>query len=110
MPVTEIKNLAQFRDLLDSNQVVIIDAWAEWCGPCRMISPIFEKLSNEEGNEGVVFTKVDVDNAPDVSEELGIQAMPTFILFHKGDKVDELKGAVPPKLMELVAKANSLVD
>ncbi|KAH7173942.1 putative thioredoxin [Fusarium flagelliforme] len=111
MTLTEIRDHAHFNELIENNQIVIIDAWAEWCGPCRAISPIFEQLSeNPENNKsGVVFAKLDVDNNEQVSQELGVRAMPTFFVFHNGAKVDDLMGADPRKLVELVEKATSLV-
>ncbi|RGP74772.1 thioredoxin [Fusarium sporotrichioides] len=103
MPVTPIESLAQFRELIESQQTVIIDFWATWCGPCRMISPIFEKLSDTFGN--VTFAKVDVDACPDVAQELGIRAIPTFIAFKNGQKSSEALGADPSKLEQLVSRA-----
>ena len=109
MPVTEIKDLAHYKELINNNKVVIIDAWATWCGPCRFISPIFEQLSEKEefNKSGVVFAKVDVDQADDVSQELGIRAMPTFISFYDGDLEDKLQGADPNGLEKLVRDVTS---
>jgi len=100
MTVHPINNLAELRDVLEKNKVVIVDFWAPWCGPCRFISPVLEKMS--EATESVYFAKVDVDEAEDISQEYGIRAMPTFICFKDGDKVDEVVGADPGKLERMV--------
>ncbi|QPC71329.1 hypothetical protein HYE68_002081 [Fusarium pseudograminearum] len=96
MTVTEIKNLAELRDHLEKHEVVIVDFWAPWCGPCRFISPVVEKMS--EQFDKVFFAKVNVDEAEDISQEYGIRAMPTFIAFKDGEKADEVVGADPSKL------------
>ncbi|KAF4948627.1 hypothetical protein FGADI_9531 [Fusarium gaditjirri] len=100
MTVHEVKNLSEFRDTLEKNKVVLVDFWAPWCGPCRFISPVVEKLS--EAAESIYFIKVNVDEAEDVSHEYGIRAMPTFMLFKDGEKADEVVGADPRKLEILV--------
>jgi len=102
MTVTPITSKKQFDELVSSGKPVLIDFWATWCGPCKMISPIFEKLS--EGKDGH-FYKVDVDEQEEISQEVGIRAMPTFIVFKDGKKSGELVGANPPKLQTLVADA-----
>lgn len=100
MTVTPIKTLSEFRETLEKNNVVIVDFWAPWCGPCRFISPVLEKMS--ESAPGIYFAKVDVDEAEDVSQEYGIRAMPTFIAFKDGEKVDEVVGADPSKLERMI--------
>ncbi|KAK7464314.1 Peptide-N(4)-(N-acetyl-beta-glucosaminyl)asparagine amidase [Stygiomarasmius scandens] len=106
MTVTAVTSLDQFKELINGDTPVIFDYWAVWCGPCKMISPVFEKLA--ESTPGVGFYKVDVDEQGDIAQECGITAMPTFILFHKGNKIDEFKGANPPGLQKLIATATSL--
>ncbi|KAJ4126998.1 thioredoxin trx1 [Fusarium equiseti] len=100
MTVTPIKNLAELRDVFEKNSVVIVDFWAPWCGPCRFISPILEKLS--ESADSIYFAKVDVDEAEDISQEYGIRAMPTFMAFKDGEKAGEVVGADPGKLQAMV--------
>ncbi|PUU74492.1 thioredoxin-like protein [Tuber borchii] len=85
-----IKNSEDYKNAI-KNKVVIIDCHATWCGPCKLISPHFERLSREV--KGVEFFKMDVDEVPDVAAQLGIRAMPTFLFFEDGVKVNEFVGA-----------------
>ncbi|KAK5955837.1 thioredoxin trx1 [Knufia fluminis] len=76
------------------DKIVVIDFFATWCGPCKVIAPAIVKMSDEEPySEKVSFYKIDVDEAPDVAQELGIRAMPTFAIFKNGQKIDEVVGA-----------------
>ena len=80
--------------VLKSDKLVIIDFWAEWCGPCRMVAPIIEEISEEyEGK--VLVAKVDVDSNPGISSKLGIRNIPTVMFFKDGEMVDKQVGAVP---------------
>ncbi|EPS99336.1 hypothetical protein FOMPIDRAFT_1024202 [Fomitopsis schrenkii] len=81
----------------------VFDFWATWCGPCKQISPIFEKLA--EQFPGAEYYKVDVDEQTDVAQEVGIRAMPTFLVFKSGNKVKELVGANPGALQTLISEA-----
>ena len=89
----EIKSLSQFNKLKASN-LLIVDFYAVWCGPCKVISPAFHKLSKPyEQSTSIVFAQCDVDKAKDVAQACSIAAMPTFQFFKQGKKVDEVKGA-----------------
>ncbi|MBR2700375.1 MAG: thioredoxin [Clostridia bacterium] len=75
------------------NGLTLVDFWATWCGPCRMVAPIVEELASETPD--VTFAKVDVDENPDVAMGLGITSIPTLMLFKNGKLVDKLIGARP---------------
>merc|ERR1711964_423269 len=77
-----------------AGRVVLVDCFATWCGPCKMIAPKVSAMSQEEKyKDSVDFYKIDVDEVPDVAQELGIRAMPTFLVFKNGEQVEEIVGA-----------------
>ncbi|CAG7950630.1 unnamed protein product [Penicillium salamii] len=99
MPVIEITSKAQFLEIiLDGETPAILDCYGEWCGPCKAIAPKIEEWSDVYTD--VKFYKVDVDKVPDVSQELGVRAMPTIMLFQGGQKVTEVVGANLPAIEE----------
>ena len=74
--------------------LVLVDCFATWCGPCKMIAPKIAEMSNEDKyKDAVSFYKIDVDEVPEVAQALEIRAMPTFLVFKKGEKVEEVVGA-----------------
>ncbi|XP_008426201.1 thioredoxin b [Poecilia reticulata] len=93
--VREVKDLADFESILKEagNKLVVVDFTATWCGPCKQIAPEFIKLSEVPENKEVVFLKVDVDEAEDVSSQCKISCMPTFQFYKNGAKVFEFSGA-----------------
>ncbi|HET6244479.1 MAG: thioredoxin [Bacteroidetes bacterium] len=84
--------------VLKSNQPVLVDFWAEWCGPCRMVGPIVEELSKEYEGKAVIG-KLDVDNNPGISAQFGIRNIPTILFFKNGEIVDKQVGAVPKSVL-----------
>jgi thioredoxin 1 len=85
---------AQFAATIKNHPAVIVDCYADWCGPCRAIAPMVEALAEEYAGR-VTFVKVDVDNAPNVAMEYGIRAIPTMLFFKGGKLVDQQVGALP---------------
>jgi thioredoxin 1 len=81
-------------------QLVVVDFTATWCGPCQRIKPIYESYA--QTYTGASFYKVDVDDASEIAEHYNIQAMPTFMFFKSGSKLDEVTGANERKLEELI--------
>lgn len=90
-------NDSNFKSSIDSGDYVV-DFWAGWCGPCRMIAPVIEQLASER--EDVHFAKVNVDENPRVSAALGVQSIPMLVFFRNGAEVGRVTGAVPKAHIE----------
>ena len=90
---------ATFEEIVTKSEVpVVVDFWAEWCGPCRMVGPIISELSDEyEGK--AIMAKVDVDSNPGIAAKFGIRNIPTLLFFKGGEVVDKQVGAVPKAVL-----------
>lgn len=90
---------ATFNETVQNHPLVVIDCWATWCGPCRMITPIIEELAREYAGK-VVFGKLDVDKNRAVTMQYQIMSIPTLIVFSHGKLVDRIMGALPKPVLE----------
>jgi thioredoxin 1 len=89
---------ATFEELIGSGKPVVIDFWAEWCGPCRMVGPIVEELAKEYDGK-VVVGKVDVDSNDEITSKFGIRNIPTILFFKNGEVVDKQVGATQKSVL-----------
>ena len=91
---------ANFKEkVLDSDKIALVDFWAEWCGPCRMIGPVVEELYKEYDGKAVIG-KVNVDENSDVSSKYGIRSIPTILFFKNGEIVDKQIGVAPKNVLK----------
>jgi thioredoxin 1 len=90
---------ASFNDFIKNHPVVVVDCWAPWCPPCRMIAPIIEELAKDYAGK-IVFGKLNVDENQKTAGEYGIMSIPTILVFKDGKVVDRIIGAMPRKALE----------
>ena len=86
------------KEVLESSETVLVDFWAEWCGPCKMLSPILENLSTTIPHLKIV--KVNIDQSPQTPTQFGVRSIPTLILFKDGQPVSTKMGALPQRNLE----------
>ena len=89
-------NEINFNDLINSD-VVLVDFYATWCGPCKMMGPVLDELANDRNNVKII--KVDVDQNPNLAKQFGIMTIPTLVLFKNGHEVKKQIGFVPKELL-----------
>lgn len=89
----QIINKENFDKIINSNVPVLIDFYADWCGPCRMVGPIVEEIANER--DDVIIGKVNVDNDPELAEQFNVFSIPTLVVLKNGEEVNRISGARP---------------
>ncbi len=106
MPTTEITK-ETFNDTINNNDIVLVDWWAEWCGPCRSFAPVFEDASGKHPD--IVFGKIDTEAQPELSAMARITSIPTIMAFREGVLIFSQAGALPAaSLEELIGKVREL--
>ena len=100
--MTKVATNTNFEELVQSDKLVVVDFWATWCGPCRMLSPILDEVGEEMADK-VDVVKVNVDDADEIAAQFRIMSIPTLLFFKDGQVVDKTVGAMPkPTLIEKI--------
>ena len=94
MPTKAVTDASFATDVLQSDKPVLVDFWAEWCGPCKMIAPALEEISDELADQ-VTIAKMDIMANPDIPGQVGVQSIPLMVLFKGGQPVAQKLGAAP---------------
>jgi thioredoxin 1 len=98
---------ANFDEILSSGKPLLVDFWAEWCGPCKMIGPVVEELASEYDGKAIIG-KLNVDNNPEVTTRYKVSSIPTLLFFKNGVQVDKQIGVTPKSV--LAQKLNSIIS
>ncbi len=99
MGTKAVTDLSFKADVIDSDKPVLVDFWAEWCGPCKMIGPALEEISDELGDK-VTIAKINIDENPDAPGKYGVRGIPTMILFKNGEVAATKVGAAPKSALK----------
>lgn len=100
--MAKVATNTNFNELLQDSKLVVVDFWATWCGPCRMLSPILDEVE-EEMKDKISVVKVNVDDADEIAAQFRIMSIPTLLFFKNGQVVDKTVGAMPkPALVEKI--------
>ena len=103
--MAKVATNTNFNELLQDSKLVIVDFWATWCGPCRMLSPILDELEEEMASQ-ITVVKVNVDDADEIAAQYRIMSIPTLLFFKNGQQVDKTVGAMPKPALAEKIKAN----
>lgn len=98
-------NKESFDKSLNEGKLMMVDFWANWCGPCRMLGPVIEQLAEQYGDKAVIG-KVDVDAEAELAMRYGVMSIPTVIFFKDGKEIDRKVGVMPPEAYAAVLEAN----
>ena len=101
IPVMELTS-ENFNHEMANNDLLLVDFWAEWCGPCKSMHPIFTRMAKKY--KRVRFARVNVDNAQDIASKYGVQSIPTFIMFKNGEIANTMVGAVGEPGIHMICK------
>jgi len=104
MPIHSLKTIEEFNIVVNKYQYIMIDFFANWCGPCKQIAPFVEELSNNPTFSHIYFCKIDVDEIDEVANMFNIQSLPTFLILKERNVINKLEGASREKLVNLVSQ------
>lgn len=98
--INEITDANWTEEVENGDQLYMVDFWAEWCGPCRMIAPVIDELAEEYQEKGLKVGKLNVDMNPSTSVRFGVRSIPAVLFFKDGELIDQIVGAGPKKIYE----------
>lgn len=104
--ITTVSSESWEDDVLNSDRPVLVDFWAAWCGPCKMVAPVLDELAGEMGDK-VRVAKLNVDENQEIALKYGVRGIPTFILFKDGEVADRMTGAMPKSAFEELIERNT---